>query len=148
MLWLRFGLSAPVGHENCTPNRAANLNVLHRLGCRNVAWERTRRHDDLETLLVEKALSADVQSFRVFRKERLAEAEGSQARPGDIALNMGEGRVLVDVIITNLFALAGQTNLINAGSPGAVSASAYIRKLSKWRNLLDDHQLSNTMHTT
>ena len=65
-----------------------------------------------------------------------------------MALDLGEGRVLVDVTITNPFASAGQTNLINAGSPAAAAASAYDRKLTKWRNLFDDQQLSNTINTT
>ena len=134
-LLMRLGLSAPPGHSECSPSPAADHIGVHRLGCRNAAGLRTRRHDEVVSVLAGVALDADPRAFRVAREERLPEAEGSLARPGDVALNLGSGRTLVDVTVTNPFAGAGQTSARLAGSPAAAAATAYDNKLSKWRDL-------------
>ena len=80
---------------------------VHRLGCRNAAGERTRRHDDVVAVIADAALAADPRAFRVAREERLQDAENSQSRPGVVALDLGSGRTLVDVTIASPFEAAG-----------------------------------------
>ena len=76
----------------------------HRLGCRNAAGARTRRHDEIATVIAKAALSADPLAFQVARDERVSDAEGSKARPGYVAPNLGSGRVLVDLTDGSPFA--------------------------------------------
>ena len=92
-------------------------------------------------ILANAALAADPGAFRVAREERLQDAEGSKSRPGAVALDLGNWRTLVDVTIASPFAAGGQVSTISAGFPAAAAATAYDRKVSKWRALLSDHQL-------
>ena len=94
---------------------------LHRLGYRNAAGARTRRHGKLVTVIANTALTADSRSFRVEREERLHEAEESQARPGDVALDLGIRRCLVNVTVANPFRPAGQKFTRDAGNPAAAA---------------------------
>lgn len=147
-LWLRLGLTAAVGHCSCTAGPQADPLGVHRSGCRNSAGLRTRRHDDIVAVIAETATTADPRAFRVAREERLSDAEDSQARPGDVALDLGNGRSLVDVTVASPFATAGQTIRCNAGPPVAAAAGAYERKMAKWRNPLDQNQLDASVIST
>ena len=140
-IWMRLGLCAPLGHDKCEINPALDPLGLHRLGCRNAAPARTRRHDEMVSVIAKTSLAADPRAFQVVREERLADAEGSKKRPGDVALNLGDGRSLVDLTVASPFTAACQTNSRIAGSPAAAAISAYDRKLTKWRSLLDSHSL-------
>ena len=68
------------------------------------------------------------------------------ARPGDVALNLGSDRLLVDITIASPFSTAGHQTTRLAGSPIAAAELAYDRKLKKWRQLLSDHQLDAKDH--
>ena len=142
-LWLRLQLSAPVGHTSCQPDPIADYLGLHRLGCRYAAGLRTQRHDDLSAVIANTALAADPRAFQVAREERLRDVEDSQARPGDVALNLGAGRTLVDITVASPFSVACQASARLAGTPAAAAESAYDRKMSKWHHLLDEHLLDH-----
>ena len=142
-LWIRLDLSGPVGHSECSSSPTADPIGVHRLGCRNAAGLRTRRHDKIVTVLAAAALDADLRAFRVAREERLAEACSSRARPGDVALDLGSGRTLVDVTVKSPFAKAGHTSARFAGSPAAAAATAYDSKINKWRTLLANNHLED-----
>ena len=77
MLGLRLGMAAPCGHSDCLPASAQDHLGVHRLGCRNAAGERTRRHNDVAAVIADAALAADSRAFRVAREERLQDAEDS-----------------------------------------------------------------------
>ena len=139
-LWIRLGLSGPVGHSECSPSPTADPIGVHRLGCRNAAGLWTRRHDEIVTVLAAAALDADPRALRVAREERLSEA-GASRLSGDVALDLGSGRTLVDVTVKSLFAKAGHTSARLAGSPAAAAATAYDSKINKWRTLLANNQL-------
>ena len=117
----RLGLPAPTGHEGCLPNPQTDPLGYHRMGCRNAAGARTRRHDEMVTVIANAALAADPFAFQVAREERLSDAEGSKARPGDVSLNLGSGRVLVDLTVAIPFAVACQVNTRFAGLPAAAA---------------------------
>ena len=138
-LWLCFGLPAPLGHSNCNPSPLANPLGLHLFGCRNAAGARTRRYNDMVAVLAKTALAADPRSYQVERDERLADAEGSNSRPGDVALNFGNCQTLADLIFASPFVATCQTSARYAGTPAAAATLAYDRKLSKWQGLLDSH---------
>ena len=140
-LWLRFGLPAPVGHSNCDPSPLADPLGLHRVGCRNAAGARTRRHNDMVAVLANTALAADPRAFQVEREERLADAEGSKSRPGDVALNLGNCRTLADLTVASPFLAACQTSARYAGTLADAATLVYDLKLLKWQGLLDSHQL-------
>ena len=140
-VWFRFGLPSPSGHHECTPDPAHDPLGLHRLGCRNAASARTHRHDDMVSVVASAALNADPLSFQIAREERLIDAEDSCERPGDVALNLGNGRTLADLTVALPFGAARQTSYRLAGSPAAAASDAYDRKISKWQKLLDDHEL-------
>ena len=144
-LWFRFGLPPPTGHQDCSPDPRHDPLGLHRLGCRNAAPSRTQRHDEMVTVLAKAALNADPLSFQVAREERLADADNSRQRPGDIALNMGDGRTLADLTVASPFGAACQTSSRIAGTPAAAASEAYDRKVLKWKRLLDDHELHDHM---
>ena len=134
-LWFRLGFSGPVGHSECSPSPTADPIGVHRLSCRNAAGLQTRRHDEIVTVLAAAAFEANPRAFRVAREERLSEAGASPARPGDVALDLGSGRTLVDVTVKRPFAKAGHTSARHAGSPAAAAATAYDCKITKWRTL-------------
>ena len=130
-LWLRLGLPSGLGHEGCAPSRKDDYLGLHRLGCRNAAGAQTNRHDELVKVIASAALAADPRAFRVAREERLIEAENSLSRPGDVALNLGSGRCLVDVTVASPLRAAGQKFTRIAGDPAAAASMAYDRKVAK-----------------
>ena len=140
-VWMRMGLSAGHGHENCTPSREVDHLGLHRLGCRNAAGARTNRHDELVAVVASTALTADRRSFRVAREERLPETGDSLSRLDDVALDLGSGRCLVDVTVASPFGAAGQRFSRNPGNPAAAASMAYDRKMAKWNALLQTHSL-------
>ena len=142
-LWVRFGMPPPAGHQECTPDPSQDPLGLHRFGCRNAAPARIYRHDEMVTVIASSALNADPLSFRVAREERLVDAEDSQERPGDVALNLGNGRTLADLTVASPFGTARQTSTRIAGSPAAAASDAYDRKLSKWQRLLADSGLDS-----
>ena len=148
-VWLRLGLSAPSGHSACSPSPQLDWRGVHRLGCRNSAGLRTCRHDDITSVVAEAAANADPRSFRVAREERLIDAENSSSRPGDVGLDLGSGRCLVDITVASPFSGAGQVSSRLAGSPAAAAENAYDRKMAKWHallegNLLDPQDLGTT----
>ena len=91
------------------------------------------------SVIANAAIVADPQAFRVAREERLSEAEDSKARPGDVALSLGNGRCLADVTVASPFGAAGQKFTRIAGNPAAAASAAYDRKLAKWHSLLQNH---------
>ena len=78
-----------------------------------------------------KALAADPLSFFVRCEKRLSDVEDSKMRPGDIALNLGNERSLLDATISNPFKVGGQFNFRLAGNPAAAASNAYERKVRK-----------------
>ncbi len=68
------------------------------------------------------------------REEHLPISTQSQQRPGDVALDMGSGRTLVDITVANPFS-ATRTHS-NAGSPAVAAEIAYDRKVDKYRETL------------
>ena len=140
-IWFRFGLPSPSGHHECTPDPAHNPLGLHLLGCRKAASARTHRHYNMVSVVASTALNADPLSFQIAREERLIDAEDSRERPGDVALNLGNGRTLADLTVASPFGDALQTFYRLAGSPAAAASDVYDRKISKWQRLLDDHVL-------
>lgn len=75
---------------------------LHRLGCKAAADAGLRRHDALADVVAKAALAADHGAFKVARKVGLSDAH-TRARPGDVALDLGSGRTLLDVTVVNPF---------------------------------------------
>jgi hypothetical protein len=134
-LWLRLGLPAPPGHADCTPKPPEDWLGLHRLGCRAAADWRLRRHDAIAEVIASSALAADPRAFRVAREAAVPEAD-SQARPGDVALDLGDGRALVDVTVANPCSEARLTASRRAGSPAFAAEQAYDRKVAKYHELL------------
>ena len=86
-------MSGPEGHDECTPNPNQDPLGSHRLRCRFAAGARTRRHDELVEVIAKAALSADPNTFMVDREERLPDDSETQRRPGDVALNLGNGEL-------------------------------------------------------
>ena len=140
-LWQRLGLFAPIGHCECDPNQIEDPLGLHRLGCRNAAGARTHRHDCMVEVIAKAAVAADPQAFQFAREERLADADDSQSRPGDVAMNLGDGRSLADLTVASPFGAARQTASRLAGSPATAATNAYDQKIVGWRRLLNAHQL-------
>ena len=132
-LWMRLGLSAAEGHDECLPNPQLDPLGTHRLGCPATAGARTKRHDDLVDVIANAALSADPNTFMVAREERLPDDSETQRRPGDVALNLGNGRSLVDLTVASLFSAARGNALRLAGSPAAAAEVSYDRKTRKSR---------------
>ena len=87
-------------------------------------------------------LTADARAFQIARDERLPEAVDSRSRPGDVALNLGSGRLLVDVTVASPFTTAGHLSTIIAGSAAAAAELAYDGKLAKWHRMIYDYQLN------
>jgi hypothetical protein len=133
-VWMRLGLPAAVGHTECDPSSHEDPTGTHRLGCKQAAAARLRRHDALVSTLAKAALAADPRAFQVVR-EAQAPDDASQARPGDVALNMGDGRTYVDVTVVNAFSAAHLTASRSAGSPALAAERAYDRKVSKYTSL-------------
>ena len=131
---MRLGLPAALGHTDCDPPAHADPTGTHRLGCKQAADARLRRHDALASTIAKAALAADPRAFQVIR-EAHAPDDASQARPGDVALNMGDGRTYVDVTVVNAFSAAHLSASRSAGSPALAAERAYDRKVSKYTSL-------------
>jgi hypothetical protein len=130
-LWMRLGLPAAHGHSECSPSAFQDIQGLHRLGCKSAAEARLRRHDALAAVIAKAALAADPRTFQVVREARLAD-DPSQARPGDVALDLGSGRTYVDVTVVNAFSDAHLTASRSADSPALAAERAYDRKVAKY----------------
>ena len=59
-------------------------------------------------------------------------------RPGDVALNLGDGRTYVDVTVVNPFSVAHILATRSAGSPAAAAETAYDRKVVKYQDHFDN----------
>ena len=147
-LWFRLALPCAVGHSGCDPSPQADKIGLHRLGCSKAGGARIRRHDDLVSVVASAALAADPNAFQVAREQHLPDDTVSQARPGDVALNLGNGRSFVDLTVANPFASARVANSRSAGSPAAAAASAYDRKLRDWTTILESNCLDLTLSSS
>ena len=79
-------------------------------------------------------ITADARAFRIAREVALE--TDSQARPGYVALDLGDGRALVDVTVVNPFSAARLTASRRAGSPAFAAEQAYDRKVMKYHELL------------
>jgi hypothetical protein len=130
-LWMRLGLPVAVGHTDCTPSACIDFRGEHRLGCKSAADARLRRHDALATVVAKTALSADPRAFQVSREAHVPD-DPSQARPGDVALDLGDGRTYVDVTVVNAFTAAHLTASRSAGSPALAAEHAFDRKTAKY----------------
>ena len=137
-LWLRFGLPCAEGHSECKPEAHQDPLGLHRLGCVRAAGARIRRHDEMVSVIAKTALSADPTSFRVAREEHLPDDLITNSRPGDVALNLGDGRTYADLTVANPFAAARANASRLAGSPAAAAVQAYDFKSRKWQALLEE----------
>jgi hypothetical protein len=134
-LWTRLGLPAAVGHVACTPSAAADPLGQHRLGCKAAAIARLRRHDALAAVVAKAAHSADPGALRVEREARAPGAADSRARPGDVALDLGNGRTLVDITVVNPHKAAFPTASRTAGSPAVAAERAFDKKVDKYAKL-------------
>ena len=70
----------------------------------------------------------------------------TRVRPGDVALNLGDGRTYVDVTVANPFSVAHLTATRSAGSPAVAAEIAYDRKVAKYQthfNIANGPQTSN-----
>jgi hypothetical protein len=130
-LWMRLGLPAAVGHTDCNPPARIDFSGEHRLGCKAAADARLRRHDALATVVAKTALSADPRAFQVSREAHVPD-DPSQARPGDVALDLGDGRTYVDVTVVNAFTATHLTASRSAGSPALAAEHAFDRKTAKY----------------
>jgi hypothetical protein len=137
-LWLRLGLPAAFGHVDCDPPARDDYRGLHRLGCKMAADARLRRHDALVTVISKTALSADPRAFQVAREARVLDAASSQSRPGDVALDLGNGRTYVDVTVVNAYSAAHLTASRSAGSPARAAELAFNRKIAKYEDQFDE----------
>jgi hypothetical protein len=130
-LWIRMGLPAAVGHTECAISPIQDPLGHHRLGCKMAANSTLRRHNGLVAVLAKCALAADSRSFRVRKEEHTPDGD-SQKRPGDLGLNLGDGRTLVDVTVVNSFSEARLTAATSAGSPAVAAESAFNKKAAKY----------------
>jgi hypothetical protein len=137
-LWLRLGLPAALGHVDCDPPARDDFHGLHRLGCKMAANARLRRHDALVTVISKTALSADPRAFQVAREARVLDAASSQSRPGDVALDLGDGRTYVDVTVVNAYSAAHLTASRSAGSPARAAELAFDRKTVKYSDQFEE----------
>ena len=147
-LWMRLGLAASTGHDDCIPNPQNDPLGLHRLGCRASAGARTNRHDEIFEVVAKAALSADPNSFMVAREEHLSDDVETQRRPGDVALNLGNGRTLIDLTVASPFSAACANASRLAGTPAAAAEAAHDRKTREWTALLDSNGLDAVQMVT
>ena len=85
----------------------------------------------------DSALAADPRAFRVQREVGLSQLGGqsTQARPGDVAVDLGDGRTLLDVTVVNAFSDARTNPARRAGSPAVAAEDAFNRKVVKYEDL-------------
>jgi len=80
------------------------------------------------------ALAADPHALQVSKEARVPD-ESSQARPGDVALDLGDGRTYVDVTVVNAFSAAHLSASRSAGSPAVAAERAFNKKIEKYEPL-------------
>ena len=88
-------------------------------------------------VIAKTALSADHNTFMVAPEERLPDDSEMQRRPGDVALNLGNGITLVDLTVASPLSTAYTNDSRFAGTPAAAAEAAHDRKMRDWRALLD-----------
>ena len=131
-VWMRLGMPAAVGHTDCSPPPVDDPGGLHRLGCKAAADARHRRHDALAAVIAKAALDADPRAFRVERDVAAPDDDATRARPGDIAVDLGDGRTPVDVTVVLPVSAAPHLNASrSAGSPAVAAVNTYNRKVTK-----------------
>ena len=134
-----------VGHSCCEPSPRIDPIGLHRLGCTKASSARIKRHDEVVSVIAHSAIAADPNAFELSCEQHLPEDEVTQSRPGDIALNLGEGRTHADLTIASPFASARVKLSRSAGSPAAAAAQAYDRKMCDWTAILDSNGLTTNL---
>ena len=117
-IWFRLGLPAAAGHDECVPNPKDDPFGLHRLGCKAAAGARLRRHNALAGVIASFALKADPRAFQVEREVSGIADQTSRERPGDVAMDLGDCRTLLDITVVNPFSAARLRASRSAGSPG------------------------------
>ena len=83
-----------------------------------------------------RALKAYPRAFQVEREVGFDE-DMSRARPGDVSLDLGYGRTMLDIIVINPFTVARIRASRNAGSPAVAAEEAYDKKVRKYSDLID-----------
>jgi hypothetical protein len=131
-LWMRLGLPAADGHSACDPPARVDFRGEHRLGCKAAADARLRRHDAMASVIAKTALTADPRAFQVAREAHVPDSASPQSRPGDVALDLGDGRTYVDVTVVNAYSAAHLTASRSAGSPARAAELAFDRKTAKY----------------
>jgi hypothetical protein len=132
-VWMRLGLPAAAGHSDCTPTGPEDPLGHHRLGCKAAADARLRRHDALAATVAQAARLADPGAFQVEREAHSPDDPDSRARPGDVVLDLGDGRTFLDVTVVNPFAAARLHAARSAGSPAVAAAHAFDAKVTKYQ---------------
>ena len=90
----------------------------------------------------------DPRSFQVARDEKMADAESSQTRPEDVALNFGDGLSSLTLLLLRSSCL--RVSVQNICTPFRFAGCRchdcvryYYRKLENWRKFLYNHQGTN-----
>lgn len=91
---------------------------------------RLRRHNAIATVVAAYALKADPRAFQVEREVGFDD-DFSRARPGDVSLDLGDGRTLLDVTVVNPYTAARIRASRLAGSPAVAAEEAYDKKVKK-----------------
>ena len=135
-VWFRLGLPAAAGHDECVPNPKNDPFGLHRLGCKAAAGARLRRHNALAGVIASFALKADPRAFQVEREVSGIADQTSREWPGDVAMDLGDGRTLLDITVVNQFSAARLRASRSAGSPAVAAEEGYDKKVRKYAPLL------------
>ena len=98
-LYVRFEQPAFVKHFDCDLSLLADFYKLNRFTRYNAANERTRHHDDMMSVFVKIALTADLPLLKIESENRLVDAKSCKSRLKDVALNLGIFRTLADIIV-------------------------------------------------
>lgn len=133
-IWHRVGLAAPVGHSACDPSPSEDPLGLPWLGCKSAALARLRRHNALASVVATCALKADPRAFQVEREVGL-DGGSSRARPGDVSLDLGNVRTLLNITVVNLFIAARIRASRITGSPAVAEEEAFDKKVRKYGDL-------------
>ena len=135
-IWFRLGLPAAAGHDECVPNPKDDPFGLHGLGCKAAAEARLRRHNALAGVIASFALKADPRAFQVEREVSGIADQTSRDKPGDVAMDLGYGRTLLDITVVNPFSAARLRASRSAGSPAIAAEEGYDKKVRKYALLL------------
>ena len=92
-------------------------------------------------IIAKTAIHADPNFFSIAREEHLPDDITTQSRPGDVSLNLGDGRMYADLTVANPFKTARVTASRLAGSPVAAVEMAFDRKLRGWNDILNSNGL-------